>query len=131
MNEVQNRMLPVFLIETETLAEGWKEAVLKVFKEGFDIETEYGGLSKDASVLIHIKEPFKNKKSRIHPGDYVTSLDGKNYVPKVLKGSIDHKIGNGVTYTYHDRLFKYKPDKENPLIEIVSIPALIRNGLRY
>ena len=123
MNETQNRMLPVFLIEAETLAEGWKKSVLKVFKEGFDINTEYGGSSKDASVLVHIKEPFK--KPRFHRGDYVTSLDGKNYIPKVLEGSIDHKIGKGVTYTYHDRLFKYKPDKENPLIEINQIEKII------
>ena len=124
MNNVKNDMLPVFLIKEKTLAQAWEKAVLKLFNEGFNIKTEYGGSSKDASVLISIEEPLR--EPRIHKGDYVTFLDGKNYIPKVLEGSLDHKIGKGVDYTYHDRLFNYKPDREDPLFTINQIEKIVQ-----
>ena len=123
MIEIRNETLPVFLINAETLAEAWEKTVMRVWENGAELETEYGGLSKDGTVTINVTNP--RKEPRIHKGDYVTFLDIKNYVPKVLEGTIDDKIGKGVTYTYHDRLFKYKADKSNPSLEIDQIKKIV------
>ncbi len=120
---LMNGILPVLLIEAKNLAEAWEKTVLEVWEKGFHIKTEYGGSSKDATVLIHVVNPLQ--EPRKHRGDYVTFLEVKNYVPMVLEGSIDYKIGKGVTYTYHDRLFKYKQDSNNLSWEIDQIEKIV------
>lgn len=102
-------MLPVLLIEGETLGEVWMKAVETVWKKGCDIRTEYGGLSKDATVVINVKKPFL--EPRAHRADYVTYMCcvlKKDYPEEILNGRLDHKIGENLHYTYHDRLFKYR-----------------------
>lgn len=117
MSGVKDKKLPVLLIEAETLGGAWIKAVLDVWNKGFDIRTEYGGLSKDATVMIHVTDPFK--EPRAHIADYITYSScvlKKDYVEQILNGTLDDKIGKGgVAYTYHDRLFKYKMNKDSPL----------------
>jgi len=103
--------LPVIKIEEETIGKAWEKTVLAVWSEGTEIRTEYGGSSKDSTVIVNIKNPLK--EPRIHRGDYATYMAVKKggYLGEVLEGTIDQKIGTAIHYTYHDRLFNYQTGK--------------------
>ncbi|MHA1727434.1 MAG: thymidylate synthase [Promethearchaeota archaeon] len=142
----------VVFIEKETVAEAWANAVLDVFFFGEKIKTEYDGPhdfpSRDATVLIHVKDPFSNAlrgyKTPIyaHMGDlYATESVKGGYIEEIVEGIHDSKIGKtkSFPYTYHDRITNYRwkssengllPDELDPPIKQIQyiVKKLKQNG---
>ncbi len=58
-------MAKVFFISKDNVRDAWLSAVVQVLYNGNDIKTEYDKVddlpSKDATVLIEVKKPVKNK----------------------------------------------------------------------
>ncbi len=97
------RMSAVALIEGDTIAEVWERAVLYVWKFGV-LVPKYG---KETALIMKVNFPFK--EPRIHPGDTTSLLMLKEYRKEVLEGTLDKTVEEGkVSYTYHERLFKYR-----------------------
>ena len=107
--------IPVFHIEADTLPEVWEEAVIKTYKEGIDIKTEYDKPedppSKDATMIMVIKKPMS--EPRIHRAFPGGLEDLEIYRQEVVDGVHDHWIKpeeGKWTYTYHKRLFDYEQE---------------------
>lgn len=125
----------VFYISKDNVRDAWLSAVAQVLYNGDDIKTEYDKpedpASKDATVLIEISEPMKNPIMR---RDKILSIKSKygnsyevygciadtyligsiqsGYIEEILEGVNDHYIwdsGVSFPYSYHDRIYKYKP----------------------
>ncbi len=114
-------------IVASDLATAWITAMKRVFFEGDAIRTEYDKNetepSFDYTALIEIQQPLLPGKSQAQPHKAdvygVMSIRG-GYLEEILDGSKDSQILESATsypYTYHDRLFAYKPynleDKED------------------
>ena len=60
--------IPIIYVERETLPQAWEEAVIRTWKEGIQLKTEYDKPddppSRDATMIIVINSPFK--EPRIH-----------------------------------------------------------------
>ncbi len=106
-------------IIAETAGEAWIAALKKVFFEGNVIRTEYDRddlePSRDFTSLIEVTNPLPagKKLPSLHRGDLygVMSVRG-GYIKEVLDGINDSKIWESDTsfpYTYHDRIFAYRP----------------------
>ncbi|NLE59784.1 MAG: hypothetical protein GX616_15610 [Planctomycetes bacterium] len=99
-------------VERNTLPEAWEEAVLRCWKEGDRVRTEYDKPddpeSRDAVVLIVARDPMKEPRlHRAFPGS-LESLE--IYRQEVLFGIHDHWVDPAAgkwSYTYHQRLFAY------------------------
>ena len=128
-------MAKVFFISKKNVCDAWLSAVGQVLYCGDDIKTEYDKPedppSKDATVLIEIKEPFSSpimRKDKIlkikskHGNSYEiygcmadTYLIGSiqsGYIEEILNGVNDHFLyesGVSFPYSYHDRIFNYAP----------------------
>ncbi|MDD5687216.1 MAG: thymidylate synthase [Elusimicrobia bacterium] len=115
--------IPVFLVEGETLPEVWEKAVVKTWKEGIQIKTEYDRpgdpLSKDCTMIMVCHNPLK--EPRIHRC-FPAGLDTLEiYRQEVVNGVHDHWINPAEgkwTYTYHERIFAYKT--ENKIINQID-----------
>lgn len=109
--------IPVFLVEGENLPEVWEKAVLKAWKEGTEIKTEYDKPedppSKDCTMIMVCKNPFA--EPRIHRC-FPAGLDTLEiYRQEVVDGVHDHWINPAEgkwTYTYHERIFSYRSDEK-------------------
>ncbi len=106
--------VPVISITADCLPEAWEKAVLAVWDNGFDVKTQYDKPqdppSKDATVMITVKDPFC--EPRIHKNFPGGPEELESYRQEVVSGIHDHWIdpANGKwTYTYHERLFSYCP----------------------
>lgn len=106
--------IPCLFVSGENIPEAWEKAVLKVYDEGVEIKTEYDHPgdppSLDATVMIEVKNPFA--EPRIHKNLPGGPTDLESYRQEVVKGIHDHWINPAEgkwTYTYHERLFNYRP----------------------
>ena len=116
-------------IEAASVAKSWIEAIQRVFFDGDIIKTQYDSdddfPSRDCTSAIHVLEPLSEpvafaKKVHLingspvycHPSDvYCIESIKSGYLDEVMSGKKDNLIGKGKSYpyTYHDRLFNYKP----------------------
>jgi len=130
-------MAKVFFISKNNIRDAWLSAVGQVLYNGDDIKTEYDkpedhpSKSKDATVLIEVKEPLS---SPIMRNDKILKIKSKygnsykiygcmadtyligsiqsGYIEEILDGVNDHFIhdsGVSFPYSYHDRVFNYTP----------------------
>ena len=125
----------VFFISKESVRNAWLSAVAQVLYNGDEIKTEYDKPedlpSKDATVLIEIKNPMSNPIKRrdkivkikskygnsfeIYGNMADTYLIGSiqsGYIEEIMEGVNDHYIwdsGVSFPYSYHDRIFNYTP----------------------
>jgi thymidylate synthase len=104
----------VISITADCLPEAWEKAVLAVWDKGIDIRTQYDKpkdpLSKDATVMVTVTEPFR--EPRIHKNFPGGPEELEVYRQEVVNGIHDHWIDPAAgkwTYTYHERLFAYCP----------------------
>lgn len=130
--------IPVLLVQEKTIPEAWEKAVLKVWRSGIDIKTEYDKdkepFSKDCTMIIVIKEPMS--EPRIHRAFPGGLEDLEVYRQEVVFGIHDHWINpkeGKWTYTYHKRLFQYEIedkiiDQINYIISKLSKVPYSRRG---
>lgn len=128
-------MAQVFYISKKNVRDAWLSAIGQVLYKGDNIKTEYDKPedppSKDATVLIEIKDPLSNpimRKEKImkirskHGNSYEvygcmadTYLIGSiqsGYIEEIMEGINDHYLwesGVSFPYSYHDRIFNYTP----------------------
>ncbi|MFX0142521.1 MAG: thymidylate synthase [Candidatus Hodarchaeota archaeon] len=128
-------MAKVFFISKNNVRDAWLSAVGLILFSGDDIKTEYDKPqdppSKDATVLIEIKDPFSNPVMRKDKVMKIRSKFGNSYevygclADTYLIGSIQsgyiEEIMDGVNdnllsesdvsfpYSYHDRIYNYAP----------------------
>ncbi len=104
-----------------SLSTTWEEAVLRTWKEGLLVYTEYGQWSKDCTMLMTVDEPFS--EPRIHRGGLCGSLgDLQKYVKEVVEGSEDHFVYEGKRpYEYHERLFDYRVSQSETVNQIENV----------
>lgn len=107
--------IPCLSISGENIPEAWEKAVLDVYDKGVEVKTEYDKPedppSLDATVMVEIKNPLG--EPRIHKNFPGGPTDLEIYRQEVVLGIHDHWINpleGKWTYTYHERLFDYKPD---------------------
>jgi thymidylate synthase len=114
--------IPVLTVQEDTIPLAYEKAIREVWEKGISIRTEYDRPedppSKDATVIITVKEPFG--QPRFHRS-FADGLGGlAEYVMEVVHGAHDYwvkpmeEILKGTkstdtrwTYTYHGRLFEY------------------------
>ncbi|MFX1442876.1 MAG: thymidylate synthase [Promethearchaeota archaeon] len=128
-------MAKVLFISKDNVRDAWLSALAQVLYTGDDIKTEYDKPeeppSKDATVLIEIKNPMSNPIKR---GDKILKIKSKygnsyevygnmadtfligsiqsGYIEEIMEGKNDHYIwdsGVSFPYSYHDRIFNYTP----------------------
>ena len=128
-------MAKVFFISKNNVRDAWLSAVGQVLYNGDDIKTEYDKPedppSKDASVLIEIKEPLSSpimRKDKIlkikskfgnsyeiygcMADTYLIGSIQSGYIEEIFEGVNDHFLyesGVSFPYSYHDRVFNYSP----------------------
>lgn len=126
-----NGIIPVLMVEGESLAEAWEQSLIKVYHEGCDIKTEYDKPedppSKDCSITIVVKDPLI--EPMIHK-DFPGGLeDLQEYVMEVLDGIKDHCVRESADdtddtrweYTYHQRLFSYSTPGLNKTYDQIDL----------
>jgi thymidylate synthase len=113
------------VIKARTVSEAWEEAVLRCWRDGVEVPTEYGEKSKEIlGLLVVVEEPFS--EPRVHRGDVHSAIKGslQKYISEVLEGTLDWAVREGkIHYTYHERLFNYPPkgiDQVGYIIEKLS-----------
>jgi len=128
-------MAKVFFISKNNVRDAWLSAIGQVLYNGDDIKTEYDKVedppSKDATVLIEIKDPLSNpimRKDKVlkikskfgnsyeifgcMADTYLIGSIQSGYIEEIMDGVNDHLINeSGVSfpYSYHDRIFNYAP----------------------
>ncbi|MHA1724851.1 MAG: thymidylate synthase [Promethearchaeota archaeon] len=128
-------MARVFFISEKSVKRAWLKALQEVLYNGDEIETEYDKPgdppSRDATVLIEVKDPFsepitrnnkilkiKSKFGNYHEvygnlGDtYLIGSIQSGYIEEIMEGVNDRYIqqsGTSFPYSYHDRIFNYAP----------------------
>lgn len=113
--------IPLLSVSGKGLPEAWEKAVLAVADRGVEVRTEYDAPedppSLDATVTIEVQEPLS--EPRLHKNFPGGPTELEIYRQEVIEGIHDHWIDPAEgkwTYTYHERLFAYRPvlDLENP-----------------
>ena len=106
--------IPVLFVSGENLPEAWEKAVLAVHDHGVQIKTEYDKptdpASLDATVMVEVRRPLS--APRIHKNFPGGPAELEVYRQEVVDGIHDHWIcpkEGKWTYTYHQRLFAYRP----------------------
>src|SRR5660397_143477 len=94
---------PTNLIHAFGLADARAQAVNFVMKNGMEIKTEYGPMSKDICSVIEIREPFA--EPMLHPQFPTKELHVKEYV-RQWDRDYDWKK-QGFEYNYMDRPVSY------------------------
>jgi len=114
MAEERADYIPVLFVSGENLPEAWEKAVLAVWDHGVEVRTEYDRPndppSLDATVMVEVRRPFG--EPRIHKNFPGGPTDLEVYRQEVVDGIHDHWINpreGKWTYTYHERLFVYRP----------------------
>ncbi|NIM91576.1 MAG: hypothetical protein GTO17_11585 [Candidatus Aminicenantes bacterium] len=119
--------IPVLSVNEDTIPRAYEKAIKEVWEKGVSVQTEYDRPedppSKDATVIITVREPFS--QPRFHRS-FADGLGGlAEYVMEVVHGAHDYwvkpmeEILKGTeskdtrwTYTYHGRLFEYRIEDE-------------------
>ncbi|MBM4277134.1 MAG: hypothetical protein FJ130_04510 [Deltaproteobacteria bacterium] len=126
--------LPTLSVNAECLPEAWEKAVLAVWDDGLDINTQYDregdAPSKDATVIITVHDPFA--EPRIHKNFPGGPVELEVYRQEVVDGIHDHWIDPAAgkwTYTYHERLFAYCPvhrlkDRKSPIHAFAAVDQI-------
>jgi len=121
MNDSMDGDIPVLFVSGRDIPEAWEKAVLAVWDHGARVKTEYDRPrdppSLDATVTVEVREPLA--EPRIHKNFPGGPTDLEVYRQEVVEGIHDHWINpreGKWTYTYHQRLFAYRPvaDLMNP-----------------
>jgi thymidylate synthase len=106
--------IPSITVAAGCLPEAWEKAVLAVWDNGLEIQTQYDKPgdppSRDATVMITVEDPFA--EPRIHKNFPGGPEELESYRQEVLHGIHDHWIDPAAgkwTYTYHERLCAYSP----------------------
>ena len=114
MAEGRADYIPVLFVSGENQPEAWEKAVLAVWDHGVEVRTEYDRPndppSLDATVMVEVRRPFG--EPRIHKNFPGGPTDLEIYRQEVVNGIHDHWINpreGKWTYTYHERLFAYRP----------------------
>lgn len=114
MSERKPGSIPTLHVTGANLPEAWEAAVLAVYDNGVEVSTEYdkpGDLpSLDASVVVEVTDPLS--EPRIHKNFPGGPAELEVYRQEVVDGIHDHWIKpkeGKWTYTYHQRLFAYRP----------------------
>jgi thymidylate synthase len=109
---VQTQAIPVLKVEGDTIPEVWENAVLKCWREGIGIRTEYDKEgdppSRDCTMVMVINNPLA--EPRIHRAFPGGLEDLEIYRLEVVEGIHDSWINPDEgkwSYTYHERLFSY------------------------
>ena len=128
-------MAKVFFISKNNVRDAWLSAVGQVLYNGDDIKTEYDKPedppSKDATVLVEVKEPLSSpimRKDKIlkikskfgnsyeiygcMADTYLIGSIQSGYIEEIFEGVNDHFLyesGVSFPYSYHDRVFNYAP----------------------
>jgi len=100
-------------ITRDTLPEAWEEAVVRCWREGKAIRTEYDKpgdpLSRDCTAMIVARYPFQ--EPRLHKAFPGGLEELETYRQEVVNGIHDHWVdakSGKWSYTYHQRLFAYE-----------------------
>lgn len=115
---------PTNLIQAFGLADAWAQAVNFVIKNGMEIKTEYGPMSKDICSVIEIREPFA--EPMLHPQFPTKELHVKEYL-RQWERDYDWKK-QGFEYNYMDRLINY-PSREKDVDQLKAIKDLLPRGI--
>ena len=106
--------IPVLFVSGENLPDAWEKAVLAVWDHGVQVKTEYDKptdpASLDATVMVEVRRPLS--EPRIHKNFPGGPTELEVYRQEVVDGIHDHWINpkeGKWTYTYHQRLFAYRP----------------------
>jgi thymidylate synthase len=115
--EVYAENIPVISVCGKNIPDAWEKAVLRVWQDGVEIRTEYDSSddppSLDATAVIEIQEPIA--EPRIHKNFPGGPQELEIYRQEVMMGIHDHWINPSAgkwTYTYHQRLFAYRPVRD-------------------
>jgi len=133
--------IPVIHVTGANLPEAWEKAILAVWERGASVRTEYdrkdknGAFidppSRDATVIVEVCDPFA--EPRIHKNFPGGPEELEVYRQEVVDGIHDHWVDptdpDKWTYTYHERLFRYRAtaDLEDPTAP--SLPPV--NQIEY
>lgn len=106
--------IPILLVSGKTLPETWEKSLLELWKSGINIPTQYDKptdpSSRDSTMIMTVENPFE--EPRIHKS-FPGGLENLEiYRQEVVEGVHDYWIAptqGKWTYTYHQRLFGYKP----------------------
>jgi len=115
---------PTNLIQAVGLADAWAQAVNYVMKNGMEIKTEYGPLSKDMCSVIEIREPYA--EPMLHPQFPTKEMHVKEYL-KQWERDYDWKK-QGFEYNYMDRLINY-PSRNKDVDQLKAIKDLLPQGV--
>ncbi len=128
-------MAKVLHISENSVKDAWLSAVIQTLYGGDDIKTEYDKSedtpSKDVTALIEVKSPMSEpitRKGRLikinskygnsyevygcMADTYLIGSIQSGYIEEIMEGVNDHYIwdsGKSFPYSYHDRIFNYKP----------------------
>jgi thymidylate synthase (methanogen type) len=128
-------MAQVFFVSEDNIRDAWLTAIGKVLYQGDEIKTEYDDPndppSKDATVMIEVKNPMSNPITRKGKPITIKSKFGNSYelygcladtylmgsvqsgyIEEILEGRNDHFLwesGLSFPYSYHNRIFNYVP----------------------
>ncbi|MBU3966065.1 MAG: hypothetical protein KKG76_01630, partial [Euryarchaeota archaeon] len=115
---------PTNLIHAVGLADAWAQAVNFVMKNGMQIKTEYGPMSRDICSVIEVREPFA--EPMLHPQFPTKELHVKEYL-KQWERDYDWKK-QGFEYNYMDRLINY-PSRGTDVDQLKAIRDLLPQGV--
>jgi len=106
--------IPALFVSGRNIPEAWEKAVLAVWDHGIEVRTEYDKPSDppslDATVMIEVRAPLS--EPRVHKNFPGGPTELESYRQEVVLGIHDHWINpreGKWTYTYHQRLFAYRP----------------------
>ena len=115
---------PTNLIQASGLADAWGQAVNFVMKNGMEIKTEYGPMSRDICSVIEIREPFA--EPMLHPQFPTKELHVREYL-RQWDRDYDWKK-QGFEYNYMDRLINY-PSRGKDVDQLKAIKELLPQGV--
>jgi thymidylate synthase len=118
--------IPQFLVSGDYIPEVWEKSLDLLWKNGivsnkesYKFEKEQDKI-KECSMRMVIHNPLKEPRFHLEWGK---PKDFDDYSEDIIDGKKDHLIGDVYDYTYHERIFKYKPQEK--AIEINQIEYII------
>jgi len=131
-----NGNVPVLYVSGKTLPESWQKAMFELWDKGMDVPTSFDRpgdpKSKDATVMIEVKEPFSEPRiHRIYPGS-IESLE--HYRLEVTHGVHDHWVNRfdeeQWNYTYHERLRAYDSGDGKKIDQLGNMMDIITDKMK-
>ena len=128
MPHTHHGRVPVVHVVGDNLPHAWEQAMVALWERGVEIRTEYDRTdaqgrcidppSRDCTMVITVPDPFA--EPRIHKNFPGGPAELEAYRQEVVLGIHDHWVDpadpDKWTYTYHERLFAYRPttDLDDP-----------------